>query len=103
MTPRRVSFSQRAERQLEDLLRYITEDSGEARADAFVGRVVEFCKGLSTFPERGTRRDDLRPGLRTIGFRRRATVAFVVGEEEVTVLGVFYGGQDFEAALDESE
>jgi toxin ParE1/3/4 len=40
----------------------------------------------------------LRPGLRTIGFRRRVTIAFAVEAEVVTIIGVFYGGQDFEGA-----
>jgi plasmid stabilization system protein ParE len=33
------------------------------RADAYVNRIVAFCKGLASFPLRGTRRDDLLPGV----------------------------------------
>ena len=47
----------------------------------------------------GTVRDDLRPGLRTIGFRRRVVIAFAVHEEVVEVHGVYYGGQDYEASI----
>jgi toxin ParE1/3/4 len=54
---------------------------------------------LGTFPERGTRRDDLAPGLRTIGFERRATIAFRVGRTDVVIVRIFYGGQDFERDL----
>jgi plasmid stabilization system protein ParE len=54
-----------------------------------------------TFPERGTRRDDLLPGLRTIGFERRVTIAFVVTPDTVLIEGIYYGGQDFEAAIRE--
>ena len=54
---------------------------------------------LQTFPERGTRRDRIRPGLRTMGFERRATIAFMVGDDEVLIVRVFYGGQHFEPAL----
>ena len=54
---------------------------------------------LESFPERGTRRDDIRPGLRVIGFERRATIVFQVLEDEVIIVRVFYGGQDYEAAL----
>jgi hypothetical protein len=35
--------------------------------------------------------------LRTTGFERRATIAFVVTAEAVLIEGIFYGGQDFEA------
>jgi len=41
----------------------------------------------------------LRPGPRTIGFRRRVTIAFAVEADTVMIIGIFYGGQDFEAAL----
>jgi toxin ParE1/3/4 len=61
--------------------------------------IVDYCEKMETFPQRGTRRDDLRPGLRTIGFRRRVTIAFAVEADTVMIIGVFYGGQDFEAAL----
>jgi toxin ParE1/3/4 len=54
---------------------------------------------LTAFPHRGRTRDDLRPGLRTIGFRRRVVIAFAVFEDAVTVVGIFYGGRDYEAIL----
>jgi toxin ParE1/3/4 len=38
-------------------------------------------------------------GLRTIGFRRRVTIAFTVETNTVTILGVYYGGRDFETSL----
>jgi toxin ParE1/3/4 len=41
----------------------------------------------------------LLPGLRTIGFRRCVTIAFAVEADAVMIIGIFYGGQDFEAAL----
>ena len=39
------------------------------------------------------------PGLRTTGFERRVTIAFVVASDTVLIEGIFYGGQDFEAAF----
>jgi toxin ParE1/3/4 len=47
----------------------------------------------------GSTREDISPGLRTIGFRRRVTIAFTVDPDKVEIVGVFYGGQDFEAIL----
>ena len=66
-------------------------------ADGYVGRIVDFCNGLSTFPLRGTQRDDLLSGLRVTGFERRVTIAFIVTTEAVLIEGIFYGGRDFEA------
>ena len=95
----RVIFTPLAERQIDDLHAYISMRSGEDRADGYVGRIVSFCQGLMTFPDRGARRDDLLPGLRTIGFERRVTIAFMVTAGTVLIEGVFYGGQDFEQAF----
>ena len=69
-----------------------------AAAD-LVGALVAFCEDLALFPLRGNAREDIRPGLRTIGFRRRAVVAFVVRDDDVVILGVFYGGRDYEPVL----
>ena len=60
---------------------------------------MEYCDGFDTFPHRGIKRDDVRPGLHVVGFRRRATIALTVDNDAVTILGVFYGGQDYEAVL----
>jgi toxin ParE1/3/4 len=54
---------------------------------------------LADFPQRGTRRNDLLPGLRTIGFERRATIAFRVPRTRVEIVTIAYGGRDFESDL----
>lgn len=76
-------------RHLDSLHEYITTHASESRADDYIGRIAAFCKGLTTFPMRGTRRDDLLPGLRVAGFKRRVTIAFVVTDTAVLIEGVF--------------
>ncbi len=68
-------------------------------ATGFTDGILDHISQLSEFPNRGTPRDDLRPGLRTIAWRRRVTIAYIVEEHDVVVIGVFYGGRDFEALL----
>jgi len=53
------------------------------------------------FRERGSKRDDVRPNLRTMGYAKSVTIAFSVNAttEAVAIHGVFYGGQDFETLL----
>jgi toxin ParE1/3/4 len=92
----RVIFTPLAVRQIESLHEYIAAHSSEKRADGYVKRIVAFCKGLTTFPLRGAQRNDLVPGLRVIGFERRASIAFVVTESVILVEGIFYAGRDFE-------
>jgi toxin ParE1/3/4 len=95
----RVRFMPRALADLTSLHDYVAVHAGLDIADAYVARIHAFCDRLTMFPERGTRRDDLAPGLRTLGFERRATVAISVEGKEVWTLRVLYGGQDVEAQL----
>lgn len=95
----RVVFAPRAEHQLDTLYTYIAAAAGEERAEAFVGRIVTHCHGFGDLPQRGRRRDDIAPGLRIVGFRRRVTIAFLVEPDAVVIVGIFYGGQDHESVL----
>ena len=101
MKPYTVILTPRAERQLAHLYGYIADQSGEARAEKYAGKIVAACHSLSTFPERGAKRDDVRPNLRTMGYAKSATIAFSVKAttEAVAIHRVFYGGQDFEHVL----
>jgi len=92
-----VIFTPLAERHIDQLHAYITEHANEDRADDYISRIVEHCRGFKNFPERGTKRDDLMPGLRVTGFERRVTIAFVVTNDAVLIAGIFYGGRDFES------
>jgi toxin ParE1/3/4 len=100
---RRVVFSPRAELHLEELYRYILSDAGPMRADRVVGRLVHACESLADLPFRGTLRDDLLPGLRVMGYRRQATIAFTIEAETVTVHGVLWRGRNLDAVFDKKE
>lgn len=97
--PYRIVFTSEARDQLERLHGYISAVADSETASNFTDGIIDHIAGLSDFPKRGTPRDDLRPGLRTLAWRRRVTIAFVVEEAEVVVIGVFYGGRDFETLL----
>ena len=60
---------------------------------------MSYCDSLRTFPLRGTRRDDVRPGLRITNYKKRAVIAFDVDADVVPIIGVFYGGQNYETIL----
>jgi toxin ParE1/3/4 len=71
-----------------DLYDYIAERGGMDRALHYIDRIEACCRSLATFPSRGARREDIRPGLRTIGFERRAVIAFQFGTNGVTILRI---------------
>jgi toxin ParE1/3/4 len=93
---RRVVFSPEAQEDLFSLYSYIVEQSGHARAIGYINRIEIYCLGFELAGERGTRRDDLRAGLRIVGFERRVTIAFHVDEAAVTIDRIFYAGRDVE-------
>jgi toxin ParE1/3/4 len=94
-----LSFRPLAEADLFGLYGYIAKEAGHEVAGSDIDRIEAACMALETFPERGTRRDHIRPGLRTMGFERRATIVFQVKKGEVVIVRIFYGGQDYEGAL----
>ena len=94
-----VFFTPEAEAQLIEIFGYLAVEASPEIAASFTDGIVTFCESLSTFPLRGNMRDDIRLGLRVIGYRRRVSVAFHVADQRVNILGIFYGGQDFEAEL----
>jgi len=91
-----VVYTPEAEAQLVALYFYIAAAASPEIATEYTSHLVSLCEGLSTFPNRGTVRDDVRPGLRTFGYKKRVTIAFDVTENRVTIHGIFYGGQNFE-------
>lgn len=95
----RVVFSPEAEEQLAALYCHIATVASPDIAARYTEAIVSYCESLSTFPHRGTLREDVRPGLRITNYKKRAVIAFDVDAERVSVIGIFYGGQDYEVIL----
>ena len=95
----RVVFSREALEQVAELYRYIAEAASPDVAAQYTEAIVSYCESLRTFPLRGTQRDDVRPGLRITNYKKRTVIAFNVDAEVVSIVGVFYGGQDHETIL----
>ena len=93
----RVVFAPEAKTQLLELYRYIALAASSEVALRYADAVVAYCEGLEISPHRGTRRDDIRPGLRLTNYKGRCVIAFAVAVDLVSILGVFYGGQDYES------
>jgi len=59
-----VVFTPEAEEQLAAIYRYIAARASPKTAKRYTNAIVSYCEAMQTFPHRGTRRDDIRPGLR---------------------------------------
>ncbi|MGA9747535.1 MAG: type II toxin-antitoxin system RelE/ParE family toxin [Nocardioides sp.] len=103
----RINFTPDARQQLHHLDEWIAEKATAETARRFVAAILDHIDGILVFPLAGRARDDVRPGMRTITFKKRTLIAYEVdessGELVVNVLGVFHGGQDWEAALSEDQ
>lgn len=96
MQPRKVIFAPEARDELKALYKDIADAASPEIALSYLERLEEYCRGFSHASMRGHRRDDVRPGLRIVGFEKRVTIAFSVDDETVTILHLFYGGRDWE-------
>jgi toxin ParE1/3/4 len=94
-----IRFSTQALQDLHGMHEYIAPRGGEIVASKFVTLIYDYCLSFETFPERGVLREDLRPGLRLVGYRGHATIAFAYRDGVATILRVFGRGQDVEAEL----
>ncbi len=102
----RIHFTPEAQRQLHQLDEWIANRATPETARQFVAAILDHIDGILVFPFAGRARDDVRPGMKTTTFKKRTLIAYKVDEASdelvVNVLGVFHGGQDWEASLSES-
>lgn len=96
-----VVFTPEAEEQLAELYGYIAERVSAETALRYTSAIVDYCAAMKDFPHRGTRRDDVRPGLRISHYQMNAVIAFAVDDAAmtVTIIGVFYGGRNYALLL----
>lgn len=103
----RINYTPEAQQQLNQLDDWITKAASAEIARRFVSAILDHIDGILMFPLAGRARDDVRPGMRTSTVKKRTVVAYEVdessGELVVNILGVFHGGQDWEAALGENQ
>jgi toxin ParE1/3/4 len=95
-----VVFADAARDDLDDIFTWIADQAGIETALVYSGRIERFCMGMTPFPRRGTARDDLRPGLRTVGFERRVTIAFTLSGDDIVILRILYTGRSLDLAFD---
>lgn len=94
-----VNFSPESVDQLVGLYGYLAAKANPVIANNYVNAVIDYCETLKTFPMLGVARDDIREGLRITHYKGRTIIAYAVIESVVSIISVFYGGQDYESRL----
>lgn len=87
-----VDFAPQALDDLKGIFDYIAADSSPRAATSFVNALTLHSLGLADFPSRGS---PVGSGVRFLVFRKRATIAYIVEDDTVTVLRVRYAGLDW--------
>jgi toxin ParE1/3/4 len=95
----KVSFLPTALEDRRSIFVYVAEAADFETADKYDRRIEGACLRLGNFPGRGTPRDDLAPGLRTLSFERRAVIAYKVQAGDVQIVRILYGGRDLRSAF----
>lgn len=90
----KVEYSLAAENDIRTIYNWVADAADADTAKDYVQRIRDRCDRLANFPERGTPRDDVAPGLRTFGFERRAVVAYMVDDATVRILRILHKGRD---------
>ena len=99
MKPYKVVFTPEALEQITALYHYIAVDANPVTAQKYTDAIINYCEQFATIPHRGRVRDDIRPGLRITHYKKRTVIAFDIDGKQVSIIGIFYGGQDYETAL----
>jgi toxin ParE1/3/4 len=94
-----IRYSPEAEDQLASLFGFLAKAATPQIARDYIDAIATHCEMLRDYPLRGRTRDDLRPGLRTLPFRRRVLIAYEVDDLGVLILAILYGGRDIESLL----
>ena len=90
-----VTYSAGASEDIEDLGFYIASEASAEISIRYVRSLLRECNSLALAPFRGTKRPELRPNMRIIGFQRAVTILFRIEKAKhlVVILGTAYRGR----------
>lgn len=96
-----VVWHPKARADLLALYDWIASQADTETAFAYTSKIEEHTARLSRFPERGTPRDDLASGLRTMPYRRRTVIAYRATDGVVEIIRVIHAGRDMGVMFEE--
>ncbi len=99
MKTRLVRIGPGANTEIRYIADYLAHFVSPLSGDQFLDRIFDFVWRLDLAAQRGLDRSDIYPGLRVIPFEKKANLAVIVTDESITLVRVFYRGQDWESAL----
>jgi toxin ParE1/3/4 len=92
-----IVLSARARADYDSITLYGVSNFGEEAARRYRDDLVRGIEYLSGHPELGRRRDELRPGLRSLVVKQHI-VFYRIGESEITIVRIAHGRMDLTRA-----
>ncbi|QMW24634.1 type II toxin-antitoxin system RelE/ParE family toxin [Sandaracinobacteroides saxicola] len=86
-------YAETATNDLAAIIAYIAARSDPDTAYRYAERIDRRTAILTSFPHTGNPREDLGPGIRTIAFERRATIAYRIDGDSIIVVRILYAGR----------
>ncbi len=97
-----VLLSEQAERDIEDIYRYIAEHDDVKKADRVLAALEKSCRALADFPERGNAPKELQPlgiaEFREVHYKPYRVIYRIFGTQ-VVVYCVLDGRRDMQSLL----
>ena len=93
----RIVYDDKALSDLADLEVWIGSQASPRTASGYTARIRKCCSRLRHFPERGAIHDDIRPGIRVMGFEGRVDIAFEIHDDRVIIIRILYAGRQFDS------
>jgi len=98
----KVVFSQKAERDLEDIADWIARDNPE-RAESFVVELIRTCKSIGRAPRSYPFADRNRDPTLRRRIHGSYLIFFDIGTKEVEILHVVHGARDYAQIVFEND
>jgi toxin ParE1/3/4 len=96
-----VAYAETADEDINRLYGWISDHSDPIAANDYIARVHRACAALAEFPNRGTPRDDLAPGLRSIVVERKTVIIYEPRANRVRILRVLHRGRNIGLAFND--
>jgi toxin ParE1/3/4 len=93
MSSRKLRFTSEARFDIRAILRYGRKIWGEKRRDAYSEQLNAAIASLTRFPNLGTNRDDISPGLRSIPVGEHV-VYYRIGPHSIVIIRILHGTMD---------
>lgn len=79
---------------LQSIFTWVADEAGLDTALAYDRRIRDACLRIANFPGRGSPRDLLMEGLRSLSFERRVTIYYLIAQRCVRIVRILRAGQD---------